>query len=214
MSNESPGGFVPLTPPPEPRPNVASLDDDARAMKSGKGGMIAGAAAVGLLVLGGGAWLAFGGTPDVYGPAGREINGLRQSHFDAFWGCALPRADLRDIAGAEALLDAIDERAQRPQAYAEHVRGECMVHLDEHLPPLTLLEVPEDMRPEVEHLRASVEEQRTAWRALLEHLDRAESFDREDAETGRLLTAVAHGWFEYKRAHGALNTTVRAHITE
>jgi hypothetical protein len=183
-------------------------------MRSGRGRMIAAMVGVVVALLGGVAWLTMSAPPSEYGPLGRQINGMRQDHFDAFWGCALPRADLRDITGAEALLEAIGERAARPHAYAEHVRSECVVHLDEHLPPLTLLIVPDDLRAETEHLRSAVEEQRTAWRALLEHLDRSETFDAEDATTRRLLTAVAHGWYEYKRAHSALNTTIRSHLSE
>ncbi len=204
------GGFTPLTPIGGP-----SLEQEERAMRSGRGRMLF--AMVGaVLVAGAGlVWFVSREQPSEYGQLGRQINGMRGDHFDAFWGCALPRAELDEITGAERLIAEIAERAATPRAYAQHVRETCLVMLDEHLPPLATLIVPADMTADAAALRAAIEELRVAWPRLLEHLDRLEGpFVADDDATRALLTAVAQGWFNYKQAHRQLNTTIRTHLDE
>jgi len=210
MSDQSPGGFTPLTPIGGP-----SLEQEEKALKSGRGRMMAGMIAAVLVAILGFAWFVMQGQPSEYGQLGRQINGMRADHFDAFWACALPRADLRDIDRADQLIRAISERSGTARPYAQHVRNECLVRLDEHNPQLDQLIIPEDLTANVGQLRAAIDAQRTAWGAYLDHLDRLEgSFDSEDETTTRLITAIARGWYDYKVAHSAINTTVRGHIDE
>lgn len=215
MSDQEPnlgggGGLTPLSPIGGP-----SLEQEEKALKSGRGRMMAamiGAVVVAILAL---AWFVMRQQPSEYGQIGRQINGMRADHFDAFWACALPRADLRDIDRADQLIGEIAERSGTARAYAQHVRNECLVRLDEHLPPMTQLIVPEDLRPSVDQLRTAVEAQRTAWQRYLDHLDHLEgSFDAEDETTSGLITAIARGWYDYKVAHNAINTTIRGHLEE
>lgn len=202
------GGFTPLTPIGGP-----SLEEEEKALRSGRGKMIAGMVLALVLAVGGLVWFVGSQQPSEYGQLGRQINGLRADHFDAFWGCALPRADLRDIRNDQQLRDAIAERAVRPAAYAQHVRSECLVRLEEHVTPLNALIVPEDLSPGVDQLRAAIDAERQAWARFLDYLDHVEgSFDAEAADEH--LTAIARGWFEYKVAHGAINDIIRAHVTD
>ncbi|AKF09283.1 hypothetical protein [Sandaracinus amylolyticus] len=204
----SDGGFTPLTPIGGP-----SLEQEEKALRSGRGRMLA-AMIVAVLAAGAGfAWFVSSSGPSEYGQLGRQINGMRAEHFDAFWACALPREDLRDLRNDQQLRSEIAERAAQPRAYAQHVRGQCMVHLDEHLPPLDALILPDDLQPGVRDLRTAVEAQRSAWSAFLARLDQTEGgFVAEDAEDE--LTAIARGWYEYKVAHSAINDVLRAHIDD
>ena len=202
------GGFTALTPIGGP-----SLEQEEKALRSGRGKMVAGMAVAVLAAVAGLVWFVSASGPSEYGQLGRQINGMRAEHFDAFWACALPREDLRDIRNDQQLRAEIAERAVQPRAYATHVRTQCMVHLDEHLPPLAALILPEDLDPPVQSLRAAIEAQRTAWGAFLEHLDRVEGgFDAEAADAQ--LGAIARGWYDYKVAHGQVNDVIRAHVND
>lgn len=202
------GGFTPLTPIGGP-----SLEEEEKALRSGRGKMIAGMVLALVVAVGGLVWFVGSQQPSEYGQIGRQINGLRADHFDAFWGCALPRADLRDIRNDQQLRDAIAERAVRPAAYAQHVRSECLVRLEEHVTPLNALIVPADLSPGVDQLRAAIDAERQAWARFLDYLDHVEgAFDAEAADEH--LTAIARGWFEYKVAHGAINDLIRAHVND
>ena len=214
MSDQEPnlggGGYTPLTPIGGP-----SLEEEERALKSGRGRMIAGMAFAVVVLLGGLIWFVMQGQPSEYGQLGRQINGMRADHFDAFWACALPRADLRDIDRADQLIGEISERSGTARPYAQHVRNECLVRLDEHNPQLDQLIIPADLTENVGQLRGAIDAQRTAWQAYLDHLNRLEgSFDSEDETTVRLITAIARGWYDYKVAHSAINATIRGHIDE
>lgn len=202
------GGFSPLAPSGGP-----SLEQEERALRSGRGRMIAAMVAAVLAAAAGLAWFVSTSGPSEYGQLGRQINGMRAGHFDAFWACALPREDLRDLRNDQRLRAEIAERAAQPRAYASHVRSQCMVLLDEHLAPLDELILPEDLEAPVRSLRASVEAQRSAWLAFLAHLDRVEGgFVAEDAD--EQLGAIARGWYDYKVAHGQINDVIRAHVAD
>ncbi|MDQ3033097.1 MAG: hypothetical protein M3Y87_11815 [Myxococcota bacterium] len=202
------GGFTPLTPIGGP-----TLEEEERALKSGRGKMIAGMVFAVLIAVGGLIWFVGSQQPSEYGQIGRQINGMRADHFDAFWACALPRADLRDIRNDQQLRTEIARRAASPRPYAQHVRSECIVRLDEHVSPLNALIVPEDLAPAVEQLRAAINAQRQAWSSFLDYLEHVEgAFDPEAADEH--LTAIARGWFEYKVAHGAINDVLRTHVDE
>jgi hypothetical protein len=181
-------------------------------MKSGRGRMLAVMLGAMLLAIAGLFWFIGRQQPSEYGQIGRQINGLRRDHFDAFWGCALPRQNLDQITGAERLISEISERARSARAYAAHVRQTCLVHLDEHLPPLDALIVPEDMRADVDALRQQVTALSQAWRRFVEHLEHLEgAYDPEDDATREMLTSIARAWFDYKAAHRRLNDTIRQH---
>mgnify|MGYP003382713874 CR=1 FL=1 len=207
------GGWTPLAPPSAPQP---SLDEEERAMKSGRGKMIAFAVAVlvalGVLV---GFLMTSGGTNE-YGNIGRQINGMRTGNFDAFWMCALPRANLRNLQNNQQIRDEIHERAHfSPSQYAQLVRTTCMSNLNDHVQPLDQLIPSEDLRPGIEALRVSLRSLIDGWNAYLSYLDTLDgAYDGESPEATTLVSAIARAWFDYKVAHGALNDIIRAHVAE
>ena len=202
------GGLSPLAPVGGP-----SLEQEEKALRSGRGKMLAAMAAAVLAAVAGLVWFVSTSGPSEYGQLGRQINGLRAAHFDAFWACALPREDLRDLRNDRQLRAEIAERAAQPRAYASHVRTQCMVLLDEHVAPLDALILPEDLAAPVQSLRGSIEAQRSAWQAFLAHLDRLEGgFVVDDAE--EQIGAIARGWYDYKVAHGQINDVIRAHVND
>jgi hypothetical protein len=216
--NENPGGGGHAPLPPLGASSGPSLADEERAIGGGggRGTMLAAIVIFGLLSLGGLVFVLRSGGESEYSPLGRQLNGMRQEHFNGFWSCALPREDLDDLVGAPQVVAAITERAHSsPHAYATLVRSTCMHHLDEHTPLLTALITPEDMHAGMSALEAALRSLHDAWIAYLNYLDGLSgAYDREDPHAVELVTAVARGWYDYKIALGTLNDVIRGHVTE
>lgn len=203
------GGFAPLPPVGGP-----SLEEEERAMKSGRGRMIAAGAFAVIAAVGALGWFMSTGGENEYAQVGQQINGMRSGHFDMFWSCALPREDVRDIDTAAELKAAVGRFAANP-GYSRIIRTECLVHLDEHRAPLNALIAPPELSAPIAELSTALAALRTAWDALLEYLDRPDMhFDAEDPEADGLLTAVVRGWFDYRVAFGHVNDAVREHLPE
>jgi hypothetical protein len=205
--------WAPLAPPSAPQP---SLDEEERAMKSGRGKMIAFAVVVVLGVLGLVGFLMTSGGTNEYGNIGRQINGMRTGNFDAFWMCALPRANLRNIQNNQQLRDEIHERARfSASQYAQLVRTTCMRDLNDHVQPLDQLIPSDDLRPGIDALRAALRAQIDSWTAYLAYLDTLDgAYDAESDQATSLVSNIARAWFDYKVAHGQLNDIIRTHVTE
>ncbi len=195
------GGQMPLGP-------VASMEADSKAMKSGRGRMLAAMiGSVVLAVIALIAYMASGGETEMYSQFGRNINGLRTNNFDVFWGCALRGENLGDINDNTALMAAINRRAANGRGnYARHVRDECMETLAELEPALQALIPPPEMQEKVRELEGAVGQGRSAWSgyiAYLEGIPEGEGYDEEDASEH--VTAVARSWYDYRRLHNELN---------
>lgn len=203
------GGFAPLA-AGGPGP---SLEEEERAMKSGRGRMLVGSIAAVVVALGAFGWYLTTAGPNEYGQFGQQVNGLRTAHFDTFWSCALPREDIRGLRTNVQLQDAIVRLAGNARAYARIVRTDCMVHLEEHGPALEGLIPPEGVHASYDELRAALTAQTAAWRALLDHLDQTDgALDPENETTRPLLTAVVRAWVDYRTAIGHVNDAIRPHV--
>lgn len=195
------GGQPPLGGP-------SSLDDDEKAMKKGRGAVLAVGIILAVLVAGGlVALLAMMGQPDQYGTIGRQINGMKRDHFDRFWTCALPQQRLETLRSDQDLRTAINTRASRnPDAYVQHVRTECMVNLTEHEHPSTLVP-PEDLNAQLAELGTALDNLKLGWEEYLTTVEAAETYDEEALSPQ--LSKIAKGWYDYRRAHVSLNNTIR-----
>jgi hypothetical protein len=199
------GGLPPSSPLGGP-----SLEAEEKAMKSGKGRMLAVmilavVAAVAGLVL----YMASGGEEEAYGTFGRNVNGLRRDHFDTFWGCALRGANLDDVRTNEDLAAAINQRATNGKTvYARHLRDDCMPFLADLEPKLLTLIPPEDLADKLRELGAAVGALRSAVSAYVAYIEGLGDapYDAEDASEH--VTAVARGWYDYKRVHNEINRAV------
>ncbi len=203
------GGFAPL-PTGGPGP---SLEEEERAMKSGRGRMLVAAAIAVIGAIAAFGWFLTSSGPNEYGQFGQQVNGLRTAHFDTFWSCALPRENLSSITTNVQLQDAIVRFASTARTYSTMVRSTCMVHLDEHGPALEGLIPPEGTHEAYDALRAALTAQTTAWRALLDHMDTLSGgLDPEDPTSRPLITAVLRAWHDYRSAIGDLNDVIRPHV--
>jgi len=199
-----------------PLDTLASLQAEEKAMRSGRGRMMAGmvgaviAAAVALFFAMGG-----GGADDTYGKFGRNINGLRRTHFDAFWGCALSGAKASEIQDNARLSREIHKRATNGRSeYARTVREQCMPKLRGLEDEIKSLIPPEDMREDLRSLEDAVGGLRTAWTEYFAHLDQLGGDAYDEGVAAPIMQRIARAWFDYKKVHTDLNRAVRAKLEE
>ena len=193
-------------PPLVPGP---SLEAEERAMRGGRGGLVAILGGIVLLIGGGLAFfvLQSGDANEAYETLGRNVNGLKARHFDAFWTCAFQGE--KDLRNNEELAVEIHSRSERGHAaYARMVRERCLDRLEQLEPRLRDLIPPDDMVSGVNELIAATELLRGAWSDYLAYLEGLEgAYDRELAS--ERVAPIARCWYEYRRAHGALNQAIR-----
>jgi hypothetical protein len=152
----------------------------------------------------------------MYSQYGRNINGLRIEHFDAFWGCALRGENVAEISDNAMLTAAINRRAANGRGnYARQVRDECMEKLTELEPALQTLIPPPEMQAKNRELESAVGQARSAWSgfiAYLEAIPEGEGYD--EAAAREHVTAVARSWYDFRRLHNELNGMVREKLED
>lgn len=202
------GGPPPFSPGP-------SLEDDEKALKKGNTMvMVLGLGAALLVTVVLGVILLSGDDTEPYEAIGRQVNGMKQEHFDGFWSCALPGGRLDELRNDQDVRYALNKRAVRgPSAYAQLVREQCLVKLNEHEQPLRQLLPPEDLAQEVAALTTALNDLRGGWNEYLDALSRAEGGYDEEAMAPQ-LNKIAKGWYDYKHAHGEINTVIRGHLDQ
>lgn len=197
------GGLPPAT--------LASLEAEEQAMKKGKGTMLAVMIGVAVLAVGGFVAMLMMGGENPYGQLGQNINGMRDEHFDSFWGCALRGAQLDEIRNNDDLRAALNTRAEQGRGrYGAHVRDQCLPKLADLGPKLQALMPPEDLTPKVRDLVDATGRLRSGWSAFIAHLDGLAGdapYVSEDAQEH--LTAIERAWFDYRRAHNEANAVIR-----
>jgi hypothetical protein len=191
-----------------------SIEADERAMRSGKGGMIAGAL-IAILAVGGAAGylLLRGDDTAVYREFGKTVNGIHGSEWLEFWTCALQSGVQYDrIRNNADLKTALDQRAGRGGArYGALLRDRCMAHLGRGHDKLAALMPPPDLQEDVRALQKGVTDLRGAVSEYIAFLDaQGSSYDPETA--GPAIEKIARAWFDYKQAFNAINRKLREKI--
>jgi hypothetical protein len=192
---------------------VVDVAEDEAAFKRGRGPMLVGlllAAALAAL----GLWqiLSVGDDARVYGELGRKINGLRQSQFDEFWGCALDGTDLHELKSNTDLIAQLAERAaDGGNSYAHYLRDECAGKLGEINQALDALIIPDDLKSDVESLKEATSLLRNSLRAFITILDDP-LHDYDPVLAKPRLDSIARGWFDFQTAHAAINKTLKAKL--
>jgi hypothetical protein len=192
---------------------VGSFAEDEAALKKGKGGVV-GAVAVIVVLLGAGLWLLMGGNDEarVYGELGKQLNGLKQAHFDQFWGCALPSTNLATIKTNTDLAAQLDGRAsERGQQYGAHLRDKCAGKLTEIEPTLDTLIVPDDLKEPVAGMKQATSKLRSGVSGFISYLDDAEL--KYDAVAANVyIESITRGWFDFRKSHAELNKVLKSRL--
>jgi len=198
-----------------PKDDLAAmpLAETEEAMHKGRAGSLVAMAAFVLAVLAG-LFFLVGGQDQarVYGDIGKRINGVKHSHFDQFWGCALEGANVNDVKSNAELAAQVEARgSQRGRAYGVHVREQCMPKLVEVGPQLDTLIVPDDLKAEVDLLKRANAQLRSAFSAYVAYLDDPElKYDEDRAQP--LLQEIAKAWYDFKKAHAEVNKLIKAKL--
>ncbi len=197
---------------PEQLSDAAFADAESAMHKGRAGSLIAMiglglAVAVGLVLLVGGEDQA-----RVYGELGKTINGLEREHFDQFWGCALQGENIADLKTSTDLITKVDGRGmERGRNYGVHVRTKCLPMLEDIGPKLDTLIAPDDLVPSIMAMKKSNNDLRGAFSDYVGYLDDPElQYDQEAAKHD--VTAIARGWYEFRKAHSEFNKQIKAKL--
>lgn len=199
------GGQPPLSPLGGP-----SLEEEEKAMRKGKGRMLAGmilavVAAVAAL----GLYLA-SGDDETYSEFGRNVNGLHQARFNKFWDCSFQGFPMAKVKNDQDLREQIHKRASVGKArFGRLVRDDCLPELAELEPGLTALIPPEEFAEQVRELSDSVGSLRSGWSDFIAHLDGLGDQPYDEGAASEQVGRIAKGWYDYRRTHGALNAKLR-----
>ena len=197
------GAAPPLVPGP-------SLEAEEKAMRGGRGGIIAAAVLAVLVVLGAVVALMMGDDNSAYETLGRNVNGATGEHYDHFWHCVF--AGEPTMRSNEDFLRELNSRAEQGgKRFGALVQERCVDHLGELEARLDVLIPPDDLRPAKNDLVAAVRDLRGAWSDYLAYLDTLEGPYEAD-EARDQVNRIARAWFDYERAHGAINEAIRARL--
>lgn len=191
-----------------------SFEDEERALRSGRGRMLAGMIAAVVLVLVGVIWVLRPSGDETYRTFGRNVNGFDREYFDAFWSCALKGADLRNIRSDRDLLGNLHRRGiQGGQRYGALVKERCFPRLEDLQEKLDGLIPPEGLQQDLTALRTSTTKLRSAWSDYIGYLVGLDGpYVEEDAQGP--ANGIARGWYEYKHAHKIVNDKLREKIAK
>lgn len=187
---------------------LGAAAEDAKAFNKGKGRLLF--AMLGLLLA---ALLAFGwylvqDQPNPYGELGKQVNGLRSQYFDGFWTCALPGKRLAEIKSDVDLRGELHARAEAGPRYADHLTSKCKPMVSELSVRLRALIPPQEAKPSVAAMVDALAKMDSGARRFAEHVQQQEGgYVAEAAEPSQ--SDLVRGWYEFRKAHGALNKLVR-----
>jgi hypothetical protein len=179
-------------------------------MHKGRAGSLLMLAGVGVVALAG-LGLLVGGEDQarVYGEIGKQVNGLKHATFDQFWACALSGENVTDIRSNAELVTQVSGRGhERGRAFGVHVRDACLPKLEAIGPKLDTLIAPPDLQPDIAAMKKANADLRSAFSDYATYLDNPE-LDYDDAAAKPSVDAISRAWFDFVKAHGALNKTLK-----
>lgn len=188
----------------------SSYEDDEKAMRSGKGRMLAGMVFAVLAVIGGLTWYVLqGDAANTYSDFGRTVNGIHRDQYQKFWACTLqnPQAYERIRTNTE-LKTALDLRGRGGPRFARLIRENCMPRLAEMHEKYATLLPPPDLAEKVRAVAAAGDGLRNGFSEFIAFLDASGTTYDTDASDAPIMK-IAQAWFAYKNAFNALNHELR-----
>jgi hypothetical protein len=182
--------------------------EDAKAFNKGKGKTLFGMLAMLALALAAFAWYLVQDQPNPYGELGKQVNGLRGQFFDGYWTCALPGKRLGEIKNDQDLRTELDTRAVAKERYAQHLSNKCRPQVAELIVRLRALLPPEEARKNIQSMIDGLIKVDGGSAQFAEYLTGLEG--PYAAEAGApAMSGLVRGWYEFRKAHAALNQLVR-----
>ncbi|MBN1652784.1 MAG: hypothetical protein JXA30_03325 [Deltaproteobacteria bacterium] len=190
-----------------------SIDEEAAALSKGKGWTIVSAVVVlAVCFVGAGMFLKSADEKSAYREAGQTLNGLKKRQFDRFWGCALESVDLRDIKSNADLMAQIENRSRAGASrYGRAVRERCVEILEEIESSLDVIQVPGELKPQVDTMKKSTSQLRDGWREYIAYIsDPDVIYDETKARS--YLEKIALGWYGFSKEHAVLNKILQKRL--
>ena len=181
--------------------------EDAKAFNKGKGPLLFAMLGMLALALLGFGWYLVQDQPNPYGELGKQINGLRGQYFDGFWTCALPGKQLGELKNDGDLRAELHTRGEALGRYGAHLSGKCRNEARELTVRLSALLPPDDARPLVTQMVEALRKMDDGTRSYADYLQSAEAYQTEAAE--KAMLGLVRGWYEFRKAHAALNQLIR-----
>ena len=191
----------PLTPGP-------SLENEERAFRTGRGGLVAfGVFGVLLLVAAIAYFFMSGGPNESYELLGRNLTRSKGVHFDGFLMCAFGNTENK--ANNEEFSAAWHTQSEMGgDRFAVKLREHCLPKLAELQELLEALIPPEELRSDVGALVSATRALRGAVSDFVAAMEADEQlYDRDDAAA--LVRPIARGWYDYRAAYAAANEHIR-----
>lgn len=190
------------------RDDALAALEDAKAFNKGKGKLLFGMLGLLSLALAAFGWYLVQDQPNPYGELGKQVNGLRGQYFDGFWTCALPGKRLTELKNDQDLRAELDTRAAAKERYGQHLSNKCRPLARELIVRLRALLPPEEARKSLQGMvdgLIKIDEGSGQFAEYLQGLEGAYA-----AEAGApAMSGLVRGWYEFRKAHAALNQLVR-----
>jgi hypothetical protein len=182
--------------------------EDAKAFNKGKGSLLFVMLGLLALALVGFGWYLVQDQPNPYGELGKQINGLRGQYFDGFWTCALPGKRLAELKNDGDLRAELHTRGEALARYGQHLSSKCRSEAQELGVRLSALLPPDDARALVKQMVDALHKMDDGTRTYADYLQSVEGpYQAEVAEPAML--GLVRGWYEFRKAHAALNQLIR-----
>jgi hypothetical protein len=182
--------------------------EDAKAFNKGKGKLLVAMLGMLALSLAAFAWYLVQDQPNPYGELGKQVNGLRGQYFDGFWTCALPGKRLVELKNDKDLRAEIDTRAEARERYAQHLSNKCRPQARELIVRLRALLPPDEAKKSLKEMvdgLIKIDEGAGQFAQYLQDLE-----GPYEAESGGpAMLGLVRGWYDFRKAHAALNQLVR-----
>jgi len=185
--------------------------EEAKAFNKGKGRLLFGMLGLLLLAVLGFGWYLVQDQPNPYGELGKQVNGLRGQYFDGFWTCALPGKRLVELKSDADLRTELHTRAQAGARYADHLLNKCRPLTSELAVRLRALIPPPEAQPFVKEMLSALSKMDEGARDYAQYIQQLEAPYVSDAAEPT-QSGMVRGWYEFRKAHGALNQLVRVHL--
>lgn len=159
--------------------------------------------------------VVFMGTGDearVFREVGKRINGTKRGAFDAYFECLFAGRDPQLFHSNAQLSEALVTQAfELGPGWVKLGRDNCLPLLDGAEDDLTVLIAPKEISDNLRVMTQALTDLRAASEGFFAYLERAHgSYD--ETEVKQRAAAVVRPWYEFRRAHGAVNRIIKQKI--
>ncbi len=189
---------------------ISRMLAEAKAFNKGKGRMLALMIALGCAAIFGFAWFLLSEQPNPYSALGKQANGLKKQHFDAFWACALPGKVVAEVKSDVDLRAELDVRAVAGARYAAQLRG-CLTSITNLSAQLSALLPPDDAVEYVRGMAKGAKNVSAGAEEFARYLDSLEG-EYEPHDAVRKADVLVRGWYEFRKSHADLNVLLKAKL--